>query len=47
MAIALMGTGSGSESYGVWLQTKALLFWVDGDNVLWRQHWDDVSTKAQ
>lgn len=26
---------------------KPWLFWVDGNNVLWRQHWDDVSTKAQ
>ena len=26
---------------------KPWLFWVDGNNVLWRQHWDDVSTKTQ
>ena len=26
---------------------KPWLFWVDGNNVLWRQHWDDVSTKMQ
>jgi hypothetical protein len=26
---------------------KPWLFWVDGNNVLWRQHWDDVATKTQ
>lgn len=28
-------------------EEKPWLFWVDGDNVLWRQYWDDVSTKTQ
>lgn len=26
---------------------KPWLFWVDGNNVLWRQHWDDAGTKQQ
>jgi hypothetical protein len=26
---------------------KPWLFWVDGGNVLWSQHWDDVATKTQ
>lgn len=28
-------------------EEKPWLFWVDGNNVLWRQHWDDVATKTQ
>ena len=26
---------------------KPWIFWVDNSNVLWRQHWDDETTKAE
>lgn len=26
---------------------KPWIFWVDGDNMLWRQHWDDTLTRNQ
>lgn len=49
-SVAIAFDGRWEKHRKIWrlvTDEKPWLFWVDGNNVLWRQHWDDVSTKTQ
>lgn len=50
ISVAIAFDGYWSRYRNLWrlvTEEKPWIFWVDNDNVLWKQLWDDVATKKQ